>query len=320
MASLLLLAVPFASAREKPFMAYHASWYELPAIEASQTTLSRLPGYMNIVALAFARPDMVYEGDLDISRTGLQYSFSGEILRDTIALLKKRHPDTRVIISVGGAGWQGWDRFNEHALARLVKDVGADGVDLDYEPSSPNCLPMPNGRISCASDDTWIELVKRTRMQMPRPYLLTLPGWSVGAYGEGEFTDEGPKSPWTGSMLNLLRSDAAPYIDYVSIMAYDAGPDYDPSRAFAAYRTAWKGPLLAGIAVMPLISDGTLATPETINRKVAHARHDANGGAMLYVLRDCPPEANCAPHVDYREVSRSLCKIMGAKNCESPVP
>src|SRR5690606_20879920 len=143
-----------------------------------------------------------------------------------------------------------------------VRDIGADGVDIDFEPSNPDCRRGGDERIACRSDARWQEYVSRLRAVLPRPFLLTVPGWSVGAYGEGRFADARPPSPWTGSMLSLLRSDQAANLDLVSIMAYDAGPAFDPLEALAAYREHWKGPLALGVQVMPPIHGGPRMTAD----------------------------------------------------------
>lgn len=302
------------------FLAYHASWYETPAATAEATTLARVPGFVDIVALAFARPDLVYAGDLDLSGTGLQYPYAGAVLRDAIALLKRRNPGTRVVISVGGSGWSaGWSGFDEHALARLVRDLGADGVDLDYEPEDPQCAPT-GGRIVCASHAAWIDYITRVRAAMPRPLLLTVPAWSVGAYGEGRFAADEPASPWTGSMLSVLRSAAAREIDIVSVMAYDAGPRFDPARAFAAYRAVWDGPLLLGVAVRPADPGSPVPTADGVEHLMAGVRADPRAGAMLYALRVCAPETGCAPGADEAALAQAICRGLSRKGCDAPVP
>ncbi|MFX8425937.1 hypothetical protein ABTL79_19335, partial [Acinetobacter baumannii] len=58
---------------DRPFLGYHESWWEIPATGPAATRLAAIPGYVNIVALSFARPDMTYAGALEIGTTGLQY-------------------------------------------------------------------------------------------------------------------------------------------------------------------------------------------------------------------------------------------------------
>jgi hypothetical protein len=62
------------------------------------------------------------KGSLSFTGTGLEFSSAGATVRDAVALLKARQPNTRVLLGVGGAtytncatrllggggGWRGW--------------------------------------------------------------------------------------------------------------------------------------------------------------------------------------------------------------------
>lgn len=323
LAVLCLLVAPPAGAQEaapaRPFIAYHESWFERPATGPAATTLSVVPDYVSIVALAFARPDLVYAGDLNLALTGLSYQFHGGILKDAIAQLKRRHPATRVVVSVGGSGFaEGWNRYDPVALARLVQDLGADGVDLDYEPANAGCAPRGDtGRIACNSDAAWLDLVARTRAALPRPYLLTIPAWSNGAFGEGKWRDTPPGGPYRGVMLNLLRSALAGEIDLVSIMAYDTGPVFDPVAAYQAYREAWPGALALGVQVPPSLQGGPDWNLAMIEQQFAAATAaDPQAGAMLYGLLAHPP----APLPDGRAMAQGICRALGLPRCETRLP
>lgn len=296
-------------------MIYQDSWYELPATGPSATALSRLPSYANIVVLSFARPDAIYSGGLNLSLTGLQYPFSGQILRDSIVQLKNRQPQTRVLLAVGGSAYTGWSALNVQALAQLVQDLGIDGIDIDYEPTNPGCRTNSQGTVHCTSDRVWIDLVTRFRNALPRPYLITIPAWSVGAYGEGIFANAKPPSPYTGSMLALLRSPVAAEIDLLTIMAYDAGPSFDPWQSWLAYRAVWKGPLALGVQVPPSFADGpnyTVSMAEELARKVME---DPKGGMMLYAMFTRPTGALTPDNPDGRMLSRALCEVMELGDC-----
>jgi hypothetical protein len=82
-------------------------------------------------------------------------------------------------------------------------------------------------------------------------------------------------------MLGLLRSPAAERIDFVSIMAYGAGPAFDPAEAFAAYRAAWAGPLLFGIEVAVPTAQPPRADLARARRAIATAAADGRGGVMI---------------------------------------
>lgn len=314
---------------QRPLLVYHDSWYERPATGPAATTLAALPSYMNMVALAFVRPDATYRGRLDLSGTGLQYGFPGTVLRDAIALLKRRQPGTRVLLAVGGANYANWGALNLDALARLVRDLGADGVDLDFEPEAPGCTLRPPGTVRCRSDAAWQDLVGRFRAAFPRPLLLTVPGWSIGAYGEGAWKDARPRGPHTGSMLNLLRSPQAAAIDLVSVMAYEAGPDYDPWQAYLAYRHVWNGPLALGVQVPPSQLGGptyTVPLAERLARQVARdaeggkAQGETKAGMMLYPLLGRPPDAIGPDNPDGRLLAQALCRGLGLAGCDRSLP
>jgi chitinase len=322
---LLLPAIALAQPRGLPkgplLMGYHDSWRERPATGPYATALVAVPSYVNLVALSFARPDMVYDGGLDISGTGLSYQFDGAVLRDAIALLKKRNPGTRVILSLGPPVPSRWSRLNERAVARLVRDLGLDGVDLDYEPDMPGCGQRPDGRVRCATDANWIDYVRRVRAVLPRPYIVSVTGWSVGAYGEGRFADGLPRnSPWRGMMIGLLRSPAARLIDLVVVCGYDAGPTYSPMHAIHAYRAYWKGPLVMGVQVPFTNAGGPLFTPPEVERLARQAVRVPATGMMIYSLLEPPdPLVPARSHPTGKELARAACRGLGRTPC-APYP
>ncbi len=298
----------------RPFLAYQASWYEPPAQRGSATTLARLPRAVTHVGLAFVKPDLAYAGGLDLSGTGLQYPFPGTVLRDAIAALKARNPGTRVLLAVGGAAYGGWNKLDTGALARLVADLGADGIDIDYEPTQPACLSRA-GTIRCASDTTFLDLARRLREALPRPHFLSAAGWSVGAYGEGAFANAPPASPWRGAMLALLRAPEAEMLDLVSIMAYDAGPAFQPLEAFRAYRRLWKGPLALGVPVMPPTRGEPRATLAGTAALIAALKPDPLAGAMLYALNETPPGPPGPDNPDAHALITAICVGLELADC-----
>ena len=273
--------------RDHPVMVYHESWWERAGTAGPQLTLAQIPPSVDIVALAFAKPDLVYPGGLDLRATGLEYRTDGRVVRDAIAALHRRNPRVRVLLSVGGAAYTGWDRLDENAVARLAADLAVDGIDIDYEPPKPDCRAGP----ACTSDPAWRGYVRRLRQILPRPALLSVSAWSVGAYGQGRWTDAVPPSPWFGSMVNLLRSPEAGLLDLVSIAAYGAGPRYRPTEAFAAYRSLWPGPLLLGIEGPPATGGGPPATASMARQVAIQVSTDPRGGLMVYSWLGRPADA-----------------------------
>jgi hypothetical protein len=277
----------------RPLLVYHLSWTERPSVRPDHLDLARLPGSIDVVALAFARPDAEYAGDLaaPLAGSGLEYPVTGLVLRQAVADLHRRNPGQKVILSIGGATYTAWDRLSVAAIALLVRDLGLDGVDLDIEPADPGCRRDAHERISCASDSIWRDSIRRLRGAMPRPMLLAMTGWSVGAYGEGAWREATPTSPWTGVMLGVLRSPEAALVDMLSIMAYDTGPEYDAMQAFSAYRAVWAGPLLVGVsleAAALLPAAERLVGPRHLMQRAAA---EPAGGIMMYGWASQPASA-----------------------------
>jgi chitinase len=59
------------------------------------------------------------------------------VIKAAIARLKTRNPNTKVLVSVGGATYSNWKRLNVKAIRKFVKTFGLDGVDVDFEPTNP---------------------------------------------------------------------------------------------------------------------------------------------------------------------------------------
>jgi chitinase len=296
---------------------YLDSWDEPATQSAALSVLASLPAYITVVDLAFARPDLAYPCKLDLSGTGLEFKYSGQVLHDAIALLRARNPDTHVLLSVGGSSYRNWSHLDERAVARLVHDLDADGVDIDFEPANPGCLSGPDQRIRCYTDSAWRRLVTRFRQVLARPYLLTAPVWSVGAYGEGAFRTARPNSPYTGVMLGFLRSSEAAQLDLICIDAYDAGPRFRPLVAFQAYRSVWPGALALGLEVQSAAGSGPFYTAAEATALAREVAKDPKGGMMTYPLLATP---NGPGSVD-RPVGQSLasaeCRGLRLLECDA---
>lgn len=256
---------------KRNYVTYASTWdasiYDL--------TLANIPNYVTHVNLAFVKPDTHYQRgsfEFDEAVTGFEFiegittettqnKFTRQQVRDlilNIALLK--HQGTEVWISVGGWKYsQGdaWEDFNAMSIADLAIDIGATGVDIDWEPTNSICNKLAASEFSCTKDDEVIDIISTLHDEVESRRLnlgISIAGWSTGAYYVKDTPFEEGKvitgSPYGGTLYRLVK-DHGEKIDFINIMAYDAGIHYDPREAFEAYRSIYDGPINIGIEIAP---------------------------------------------------------------------
>ena len=154
--------------------------------------------------------------------------------------LKKAKPSLKVLLSIGG--W-GSGRFSEMAsdplkrksfardCARIVKESGLDGIDIDWEYPGSGL-----GGISSSPDDktNFTLLMRDLRASLGKRKLLTI-----------------------ASVCNADYIDfkaVLPYLDYVNVMSYDMGTQH--THHAALYRSGYAGYCTADEAVRKHIDAG----------------------------------------------------------------
>lgn len=160
---------------------YYQSW-SMPWVSAAMNSdLVAVPHNVNLVYLAFAQPNCTYApGQRSFAGTGLQFSSDFDVVAAAIKMLRNR--GVTVMLSVGGATY-GWDNYNPASLANLCFELGCSGIDLDWEAMD-----------GAASSHHLGPIIAEARFWLPRPYLLSMAGYSVGCYGQMAWTDSLPHS------------------------------------------------------------------------------------------------------------------------------
>lgn len=256
------------------------------------------------------RPETTYNGGMTFEGTGIDFSSSPTVVRDSIALLKQRNPGVKVLIAVGGATYTNFKQMNAAGIAKFVEEFGLDGVDLDYEPSSASCAISSND-ISCQTDQEYIDSVNALRAALPRPLILSNAPWSVGAYGLGTWQDSQPKSPFTGVAINMLKT-VGDKLDLLNVMSYDAGNSYSPIEALAAYSHYFKGDIAMGVEVANEAWGGHVITNEEVDAladAVLGSDRPTNG-MMLWSLQKRAAQGPTA-----LEISQRVCSIFDLPSC-----
>ena len=260
------------------YVAYAGTW--LTSIYDLKT--ANIPNYITNLHLSFVRPDTTYQKGsyaFDQSVAGFEFAegastnngqrvFSAQQaqdLRNIITALRNR--GTQVWISVGGWSYsQGdqWTRFNAPRVVALAQDLGASGVDIDWESSTSACNKLDDTNFSCSKDPEIENIITSlyNEIQARGAGLgISIAGWSTGAYYvKGTAFEEGKVqwgSPFGGTLYNLVKRHGSK-LTYINLMSYDAGDYYDPREGYLSYRAIYNGPINMGMEIAPEGAGGSV--------------------------------------------------------------
>lgn len=238
-------------------------------------TTANIPNYITNINLSFVRPDTTYQkGTFAFDQAVAGFEFiegamtnngqrtftpqQAQDLRNNIAALRAR--GTQVWISVGGWSYsQGdqWSHFNAPRVVALAQDLGASGVDIDWESSTSICNKQADASFSCTKDGEVAGIITslHSEIQARNAGLgISIAGWSTGAYYvKGTAFEEGKVqwgSPFGGTMYNLVKNHGNK-LTFINLMSYDAGDYFDPRECYESYRAIYNGPLNMGMEIAP---------------------------------------------------------------------
>ncbi|MEN8907220.1 MAG: glycosyl hydrolase family 18 protein [Clostridiales bacterium] len=236
---------------------------------------SNIPDYFTHINLSFVKPNTTYKkgsNNFDQKVTGFEFvegastnsgqkTFSAndiKELKNNIKQLTSR--GTQVWLSVGGWSYsQGaqWNGFNAKNIVDLATDLGASGVDIDWESSGSQCNKKSENEFSCSKDSEIINIITSLDKQIKSSNSklgISIAGWSTGAYYvKGTKFEEGKVqwgSPYGGTMYRVVK-DHGDKIDHINLMSYDGGNYYDPREGYESYRAIYNGPINMGMEVAP---------------------------------------------------------------------
>jgi chitinase len=206
---------------------FFQTWSSRWASTSDTLDLSLVSQPINTVYLAFASPQSTYvAGAKTFAGTGMDFSSDFGVVKGAIDILHSK--GIEVMISVGGATYP-FDHYNAKAAADLCEDLNCDGLDIDWEP------------IGGFSENVMLADIIRDYKGAIGPKKLVVTGWSTGAYPPDGSAYQGM------NIYGLVNQGAL--VDWVNIMAYDAGPAYDPKSALLSYRKIFNGPINMGFQV-----------------------------------------------------------------------
>jgi chitinase len=252
---------------KRPFGIYFQSWSSKWTNNAATLDLANIKYPINLVFLSFVNPACTYKrGSNTFSNTGLDFSSDFAVVRDAINILKSK--GIIVMLSVGGASYH-FTTFNPNNIVDLANDLNVDGIDIDWEPAGGSSESYQLGNII----NTF-----RTKYSG----LLSMAAFSVGAYGQGTFTNSQPSGQYTGMCIPGIKSNGH-QLDFINLMTYDAGNTFNPIEAFKSYRSYYNGPLLIGEEVPPEAWGGHVITLSEVESHSKFLLSESNPNNGIFV-------------------------------------
>lgn len=224
---------------------YFETWSSKWTNDPKQMDLALIAAPVTVVNISFSSPGSSYKkGQNTFQNTGLSFSQEFWVVKGAIGILRGK--GIKVMLAVGGGSY--WSNpntsYNAVASVALMEDLGCDGIDLDWE-------------VNKAYDYELSKAIVATRSVMKPGCLLSFAGWSTGAYGpDGD--------NYKGMNIHAMVNHGS-QVDFINIMAYDAGTIYDPIGALECYRVYYKGPLLLGFEVGTQAWGGALLSKDQAN-------------------------------------------------------
>lgn len=247
-------------------------------------TPANIPNYITHVNLAFAKPNTGYvKGSFAFDQQVAGFEFAegastpngqrtftpqqAQDLRSNIAALRAR--GTQVWVSIGGWAYsQGaeWAGFNAKNVVDLALDLGASGIDVDWESSGASCNKLDAANFSCTTDSQIVGIIDSLHAEIQSRGAalgISVAGWSTGAYYvKGTPFEEGKVqwgSPFGGVMYTVVKTRGHK-LSHVNLMSYDGGDYYDPREGYESYRAIYGGPINMGMEIAPEGAGGAVLT------------------------------------------------------------
>lgn len=180
------------------------------------------------VFLCFCDPNCQYKKSSGVwDGTGMNFSIDFQIIRKSIQTLHSK--GIKVYLSVGGATY-GWSNYKPQNVIDFLNDLECDGIDIDFEPLNP-----------VAGQNLLIDVIKKTKP------LLGSKTLSVAGFAAGCLPPLDGDS-YRGSMIQVLQQVGS-QIDFINLMNYDAGKQWDYKNAYLSYKLYYSKPIYFGLEV-----------------------------------------------------------------------
>jgi chitinase len=250
---------------------YFESWWMPWVSQGNESTLSKVEKPTTTVFLSFVKPDCTYKkGSMKWEGTGLQFSCEFKVIKESIRILRlvKR---IKVFLSVGGATYHNFDKYNIENIIHLMEDLHIDGLDLDWEPIQ-----------GAAASTQFGDLIKKTRQNLPKEKAFSAAVFALGVLPPIS------SNPYQG--VNLLGlQEAGHLLDFINVMAYDGGKELNVIASYDSYKKIFKNPVHIGFQVGKQGWGDALLTLEQVKTVCKHIYPFGDGCFIWAYFKDGYP-------------------------------
>jgi mannan endo-1,4-beta-mannosidase len=210
---------------------YFKTWETNWVSKANEMDLAKVDA--DIVYISFCKPRFEYSGPGNWTPTGIQLSQEWNVVVEAIDILRAN--GKTVMLSVGGASYQFDDNTSFDNIVRLCKDMHCDGIDIDWEPNGSD------GKTAIQKDWQFSQLIEGFYNADPT-LLLSAAVFSTGAYPPQEGDN------YKGMNIKGLQQSGN-RLDWINVMAYDAGASFDAIAAYNQYKKIFPRTVNVGLQI-----------------------------------------------------------------------
>ena len=236
---------------------YFCSWSSKWTSKSEELDINEVES--DIIYISFTKPDCSYKKG-SFEGTGLSFSSSFDVVSKACESLQETKT---VMLSVGGGTYHGWSSLNVDAICALADDLHCKGIDIDWEPQDGS-----------ASASQMSEIIDKFREKYTG--YLSFATAHVGAYGHDSFTNSQPISMYTGVNYPGLKQ-SGDKLDWINVMAYDAGHTFDPLESYDAYKAIFKKKIYMGIEIGDQAWGGVVTSIDDVKHLYNHIKSQGDG-------------------------------------------
>lgn len=269
---------------------YFESWAMPWTNLATTSELAKIEKPIDTVFLSFVHPNTKYKkGQNSFADTGLNFSVDFQVVKTAITMLKQK--GIQVLLAIGGATYP-FEPYNPTGCVDLMNDLGCAGLDIDWEPAAGYADRAKLGPI-----------LYSYRQTLGSSKLMTMAAFSTGCYDPNG-------DHYRGMNIDGIKAQGH-LLDWINIMAYDAGTDFSVIQCYESFKKYYSKPVMVGFQVGKQGWGDALLTLSDVEKVCRYIAVKKEGCFVWAYFKQGPPSA--------KEVCQTASTLLGGTSA-GPAP